>query len=895
MRFARLDAMASLIPPGVLVVAACWLVQQLPQLPSRALTIAMLLVGLLLLWFGRFALLVGSALCAFSWAVLQATDALDKRLPEFMDGAELVVVGVIEQMPQQFERGVRFRFLIERCVEVVQHCPAQVAVRASWYSAGLFGKTAQPVPPIEPGQRWQLSLRLKRPHATLNPGLFDAELRALQEGVAALAYVRKAKPGYPNQQLQSGMPGPLHLVERLRMVLRERIRLALASLSPQTSGVLVALVIGDQAAISAPWWELFNRTGIGHLMSISGLHITMLAALAGGATGRIWRSVRLAQWMHPYALPALVPAPQARWLAGVLAAFAYSLLAGWGIPAQRTCWMLAVAGLAVTIGRARNASSVICAAAAVVCLMDPWAPMAAGFWLSFAAVSSIIWYGSRSVARRSPQNGLGMPPIARGDAQALDANQENRTSGIADRWRLRLGALLLEAARTQFAATVVLLPLGVLFFASVSLVSPLANALAIPLVSALITPLAMAGAALTLISEWGGGLILNLAGLLTEGLLASLAWLDRGGGAALTIALPSPLVFMLAAVSCACLLAPLPLRGKLVSAFGLLPLLFSPSASIDPDDLILTALDVGQGTAVLVETGGRRLLYDTGPPLGGEVDAGSRIIVPYLRARGIRRLDALVVSHLDSDHSSGALSVLRNVSVDWVASSLPHGHPIIEASRQHHQCLRDEHWQWGSSRFRWLHPDQDQLDARRGSTNARSCVLRIESPGGDVLLVGDIEARQERMLLSREAPAQLRAKVLLAPHHGSKTSSTPEFLAAVSPSIAIFQVGFRNRYRHPHPAVLTRYRNAGVQILRSDQHAAIQVRMRKGATPQVTLMRVHDRRYWRILVSDDQEPASAQGQPTARSSRRRSSTRRRAPVGRRRSTETARARRSARV
>jgi competence protein ComEC len=884
-----------------MVVTACWLVQQLPQLPARPIAIAMLLAGLMLLWFGRFSLLIGTALSAFGWAALQANVALEQRLPESLDGTELVVIGVVEQMPQHFERGLRFRFLIERCVEPGQPCPGQVAVRASWYSGGLFGKGTQTVPQIEPGQRWQLSLRLKRPHASLNPGLFDAELRALQERVAAVAYVRKARPGYPNQLLQSGTPSPLHLVERLRMLLRDRMRAALSSLSPQTSGVLVALVIGDQTAISAPWWELFNRTGIGHLMSISGLHITMLAALAGGLAGRLWRSARLAAWMNPYPLPALVPAPQARWLVGVLAAFGYSLLAGWGIPAQRTCWMLAVAGVAVATGRARNASSVINAAAAVVCLMDPWAPMAAGFWLSFAAVSSIIWYASRSVARDARQIHAGARGLNPGDGEPSETRQQGRFAAIAGRWRYRLGSLLLEAVRTQFAATVVLLPLGVLFFASVSLVSPIANALAIPLVSALITPLAMAGAALTLVNEWGGGLILNLAGLLTDALLASLAWLDRGGGAALAVALPSPTVFLLATVSCACLLAPIPLRGKTVSAIGLLPLLFSPPVSVHPDELILTALDVGQGTAVLVETAGRRLLYDTGPPLGVDVDAGSRIIVPYLRARGIRHLDAMVVSHLDSDHSSGALSVLRNMRVDWVASSLPQSHPIVSASRQHHHCLRDEQWQWGATRFRWLHPDPEQLDARHGSTNARSCVLRIDNPGGAVLLVGDIEARQERAMLAREEPAQLRAKVLLAPHHGSKTSSTPEFLAAVDPAIAIFQIGFRNRYRHPHPTVLSRYRNLRVQILRSDQHAAIRVRMRKGVDPQVTLMRTQERRYWRIQVTADRE--SAQPAPDsrlaveaiARSSRRRSSTPRRVPVERHRSTETTAVRRSAPV
>ncbi|MEK9721115.1 MAG: ComEC/Rec2 family competence protein, partial [Quisquiliibacterium sp.] len=545
----------------------------------------------------------------------------DQRLPQALDGVEVVVVGVVEQMPQAFERGLSFRFRLESCVGPEEPCPQPALIRVSWHNATLFGKVSQPLPHIEPGQRWQLNLRLRRPHASVNPGLFDAELRALQERLAAVAYVRKARPGYPNVQMPSGLAGPMHQVERLRLLLREKMHAVLAGASKEASSVLVALVIGDQAAISASWWELFNRTGIGHLMSISGLHITMLAALAGGLARRIWRCERLAQWMYPRALPSLMPEPRARWLFGVTAAFGYSLLAGWGIPAQRTCWMLAVAGLAFSTGRARSAPAVICTAAAVVCLMDPWAPMAAGFWLSFAAVAAIIWHGSRSLAASAETSGALQP--ASGPHHLQDPSRRSLAliESVARAWRVKLAALLRAAARTQLAATVVLLPLGVLFFATVSLASPIANAIAIPLVSALITPLAMAGATLALGNDWLGGLVLSGAAILTDALLAALAWLDRGGGAAITVGLPSTATLLLAALACFCLLVPIPLRGKSVCSLGLLPLLLGPPPSLDPNALVLTALDIGQGTAVLIETAGRRLLYDTGPAFSGEANA----------------------------------------------------------------------------------------------------------------------------------------------------------------------------------------------------------------------------------------------------------------------------------
>jgi competence protein ComEC len=845
-----------LVHPGALVVATCWAVQQIPALPSRGLCLIVLLLGGCLLLVsliglgGRSMLLVASVLVAGGWATLRAHDALALRLPEAMNGRDIEVVGVVGSMSQAFERGVRFRLLVERCIDASPDCPANRTMIVSWYS-GFGGKQQLELPAIRPGQRWHLALRVKQPRANLNPGLFDAELRALQDGISASGHVRVSnlrraaqadRDDLPNRLIQENAGGWSTQIERLRDLLRERMRGAMRSPGGPASGVLVALVIGDQAAISAPWWEIFNRTGIGHLMSISGLHITMLAGLTGWFAGRVWRSQRLAALMGRAALSAWVPAPYARWVFGLIAAFAYSALAGWGIPAQRTCWMLAVAGLAMLTGRGRDAVSVICSAGAVVCIMDPWAPMAAGFWLSFAAVSAIIWFGA---ANRVATDHADQPASKMSMQRKPLAMTVARLRSVLSVWRSTLHAAL----RTQYAATLVLLPLGVLFFANVSLVSPLANAFAIPLVSMLITPLAMMASVLLVLHIDGGQYLLAGAHLLTESLLGALEWLDRSGSGAIAVPLPGTPTLLLATCACALLLAPIPMPGRALSAFALLPLLLGQPEQPAAGELHLTALDIGQGTAVLIEAGGRRLLYDTGPRLGPDTDAGLRVILPYLRSRGIRRLDAMVVSHQDLDHSGGALTVLRNLPVDWVASSLRPEHSIVQQARRHYPCQRGQGWQWGDTRFRWLHPGEMKLESRRISSNAKSCVLRIENPAGVVLLAGDIERRQESGLLELFGQEQLRADVLLAPHHGSRTSSSEAFLDAVNPGFAIFQIGFRNRYHHPNALVLDRYRKRAIRILRSDDHAAIRIQMRVGRTPMVSLFRRDDRRYWRIRTA----------------------------------------------
>lgn len=848
------DAICCAVPLPIALVAAAMAVHALPRLPPAFVADVLLVGGLLgLAWAradGRHGLrLLAIALAGAGWTIGEAERGLAERLTVAQEGRDYAVVGRVAAMPMSAERGTRFLFDIERCVVAIEDCPAGRRVRLSWYAFGVppehrdeetasapgcaprvtgSGVDARPVtacravtPTPQPGERWRLNVRLKRVHALHNPNAFDAELRALEEGIAANGYVRSARKGMQSNERLGGHAWNVAIVfESARTRLREAMHSALEPARADAAGVLVALVVGDQAAIPAFWWDVFNRTGIGHLMSISGLHITMLAGLAVAASRRLLRTRVVAR----SGLLLRCPAQRLAWLVGIVVAFAYAGLAGWGIPAQRTCWMLAVAGVALFSGRGRRVARILSLAAGIVTILDPWAPLAAGFWLSFAAVAAITLHGCAGRAREAPHEGTRMQ---------------------------RLRAVLVEAARTQWAATLALVPLGALFFASVSLVGPVANAFAIPLVSAVITPLAIGAAALLAWLPVVGGFVLLATAHVTGWLLDSLAWLSAYTWATTSIAAPSLAALVFSVIAVALLLIPARLPARPLAFGGLLPLLAASGAAPPAGALRITAFDVGQGMAVLVETPDRRLLYDTGPLYGGDSEAGARVILPWLRARAIDRLDALVVSHLDSDHSGGTASLLRSLRIGWIAGSLPFDHPARTAGIPFHDCRRGEGWQWGEVAFEFLHPEPDSAPGTRVSTNASSCVLRIESPSATLLLAGDIEAAQERVLIAREGAERLRADLLLAPHHGSGTSSSVAFLEAVGARHAIAQVGYRNRFRHPAPRVVARYEAAGIELLRSDRDGMITIEYAKGRAPAIARSRIDDRRYWRIRVEDD--------------------------------------------
>ena len=740
---------------------------------------------------GMIAILCAGALAGTAWSGWRAHGLLADALDARAEGRDLRIVGVVDSLPYRFDGNVRFTLHVERCLDAGAAVPPHVAL--SWY-AGRQG-ARQAAGDVRAGQRWALTVRLQRPHGNANPGGFDYEAWLLEQGVRATGYVRA---GAADRMLDAFVPGPGVLVERVREGLRARIESALAGRT--YAGVVVALVIGDQRGIDQADWQVFNRTGIGHLISISGLHITMVAGLVAWAVSALWRR----SFFLDAQLPLRLPAQKAAALAGALAALLYVLLAGFGVPAQRTLYMLSVVALALWTGRLTAVSHVLCAALGVVVLLDPWAVLWPGFWLSFGAVAVILFAGHGRV--KPPPTGP-------------------------------RGALLL-AGRTQWAVTAGLVPLTLLLFGQVSIVSPVANAVAIPLVSFVVTPLALAG---SLVPGPPGDWLLLLAHWTVE----MLAWLLRlmAGWPAAVWRAPAPQawVFALGLGGILWMLMPRGWPHRWAGAVALLPMLLQLPDQPRENTFRVTAFDVGQGMALLVETAGHRLLYDTGPAYAPGADGGSRVILPYLRMRGIGALDGLVLSHSDVDHTGGAPAVLDGVGVGWLASSLPDGHPVVRGVRRHVRCAAGQHWEWDGVSFDVLHPAAASYADAGLTPNARSCTLRIANGRTVILLAGDIEAAQEAGLVLGGAD-RLRADVLLAPHHGSGTSSTAAFLAAVRPAIGVFQVGWRNRYHHPKDAVWLRYGALGVRRLRTDEAGAVTIAF--GDRVEVATWREQHRRYW---------------------------------------------------
>lgn len=755
---------------------------------------------------GIGALLLG-CLAGLLWAAWLAQRALAPQLAVADEGRDFTVIGTVDNLPYRFAQGVRFNFAVERVIGAQGAVPPKIAV--SWYSG--YRDQVSEVGDVQPGERWQLTVRLQRPHGNANAYGFDYEAWLLEQGLRATGYVRVARG---NQRLDGFVFSAGNVIEHSRSVLRARILAALPD--KPYAGVIVALVVGDQRGIDQSDWQVFNRTGIGHLVSISGLHITMVAGLFALAAFTLWRH---SFWTRAQ-LPLLLPAQKVAALVGAATALFYVLLAGFGVPAQRTLYMLMVVAIALWLNRIASISHVLCAALGVVVLLDPWAVLWPGFWLSFGAVAIILYATVGRVTSRKPH----------GTSSAAIPQAPTR--------RAQLWLALRAGAHTQHAVTFGLVPLTMLLFGQVSVVSPLANAVAIPLISLVVTPLALIG---SMLPAPLAALLLGLAHLLVEWLAACLQWFSAMRYAVWSAPMPPFWMFCWAMFGTIWLLAP---RGWPVRWLGLatwLPLLAAEPSHPEPGRMTVTAFDIGQGMALLIETSGHRLLYDSGPSYGPETNAGNRIILPYLRGRGIAALDGMVISHSDADHAGGALSMLDGARIGWVLSSLPQRHAIAQAARQHVHCAAGQGWTWDGVRFEMLHPLPASYADAALKPNARTCALKITANGKSILLAGDIEAAQEAQLLERDA-GRLQADVLLAPHHGSGTSSTQAFLMAVRPQAAVFQVGYRNRYQHPKKEIYDRYGSLQIQRLRTDQTGAITIDF--GEALQISAYRETHARYW---------------------------------------------------
>ncbi len=778
------------------------------------------------------------AALALGWgsAGLRAVVFQSQALPPALEGVDVQVVGVVTAMPQRSDAGLRFKLQVESA-QRVDTAATQMAVPMhsvtlppqiylSWYSALQRSEDPAAVPfatlqpgsaDLRAGERWALTVRLKAPHGNANPHGFDYELWLWEQGLQATGYIRvtphEVASGTAPRMLGSTWQYP---VERARQQVRDAIFSAVPD--PRLAGVIAALVVGDQAAIERADWDVYRATGVAHLMSISGLHVTMFAWAAALCVGALWR--RSSPAMH------WLPAQHAALVGGVLLAMLYALFSGWGVPSQRTIWMLGTVALLRLSGKQWPWPLVWLLAMGVVVAIDPWALLQAGFWLSFVAVGVLFASAGQGIAKSSPDDNTTQSDTDDGPSPA-------QRSKLAKLRNHPIARKFASAAREQWLITLALAPLSLLLFQQVSVVGLIANAVAIPWVTLVVTPLAMLGVLVHPV--W------SAAAACVQLLSVVLAWFASWPLATVSIAAPAILIGIIAVLGGIMLALQWSWPLRAMGAAMVLPALLwhSPRPAAGQFDLL--AADIGQGNAVLIRTAQHSLLYDTGPRFSRESDAGQRTLVPLLRALG-ERLDTIIVSHRDSDHSGGALAVQAMQPQAAFFSSLEDGHEIIaarNASQITQRCIAGQQWQWDGVDFQILHPQAADYDMQNKS-NAMSCVLRISNGQRTALLVADIEAAQEARLMADNAP--LQADILLAPHHGSKTSSTEAFLDTVKPKQAIFQSGYRNRYNHPAPEVAQRYIDRRIQLITSPHCGA--AAWRSDSPEQVTCQRQISQRYW---------------------------------------------------
>jgi len=728
------------------------------------------------------------ACAGFAWTEYLKTDKpqnFDTRL----EGRTVLLQGFIDELPKVSETSIQFGFQVthmefphaKKNLESGQDFPRRVS---------LLYPAKDHLQVFKPGQYFELKVKLKEIRGLKNPHGFDLEQWMYIQNYDAQATIQKGSL----KLLDATHHDFKTTFEVLRFQIRQKIQNSLGQ-DAQYAGVIAALVIGDQQMIHPDDWKVFAQTGIGHLISISGLHVTMLAGFGVWISLWLVKRTRVIYWQ---------PAPYIASCIGFLTALMYTWLAGFQIPAQRTTFMVGIAALGMYLGRRLHTMDIWFWALFLVLTCNPWAVYAPGFWLSFGAVIAMIF--------------------------ALPHNQQ-QVIDIDLLFIEKLKNSLGEATRVQAVVTIALIPLTLYWFYQISLISPIANAIAIPVVSFLVTPFAMLGAFL----PWFfGEVFLWLAHTIFSLLMFLIRPLAQWEWSSIIGAKPLGWHLLLSLIGVVICIRP----GILIESwksriFGLMMCLtlFFPKeylpGHIPYGEVEMTIWDIGQGNAVLIQTKSHSLLFDTGPMSFGKFDPGEKVIIPHLKAEGIRRIDQLVISHQDADHIGGLRHLLANFPIQSAMGSISPDHQAQQYFSKNNvfleKCQAGQSWHWDGIDFYVWHPELEQnAKSQYKSTkpNDMSCVIEVRHSHHSIWLTGDVEKSAERLIVERMIEDQThlqaiqrRNLILMAPHHGSKTSSTPNFLESLDPEFAFSQTGYKNRYQHPHPDIVKRYKDVEVDLL----------------------------------------------------------------------------------
>ncbi len=625
-------------------------------------------------------------------------------------------------------------------------------------------------PSVGEGQMWQLKVKLFRPHGFASPGTFDVEAWAAREGIQAMGYVLSGERVAESEG------------RHIRQMLEQWLD---AKAAPRTAGLLKALLVGDKSGVSPEQWVVLNQTGTTHLMVISGLHIGLLALLGYWlARGIGWFGCwPLLRWPMPCIAGAF----------SLLLSVCYAVLAGFGVPVQRAVVMTVVALTGPLCGVRPASGTLLVVALAVVLTLDPLAVTSAGFWYSFMAVSALIFGASGWVGKGTHY----------------------------ERW-----------LRPQWLVFCVLAPLLLFNGQPVSLLSPWVNLVAIPLVGLLVVPLLLLAALFSVISAPLSGGLLWLLDHILSGLLYGLTSVSEMAHSMPVIPQPGIIAVVFALAGSAVLVLPLPWRLKIASPLLFLPWWCPPSQAPDFGRACINMLDVGQGLSVVVRTQHHTLVYDTGDYFSPSLNAADSVIIPYLRTAGVEKLDRIIISHGDKDHSGGLVPLLKQ----YPCTNIVSGTALPYYTRPVDRCKAGEQWVWDGVSFEVLSAGGKW---KRG--NDCSCVLKITAGNDSILLTGDISHRVEKKLVAMNK--DLKATVLLASHHGSRYSNTDVFLNAVRPTDVVFSTGYQNRFGHPSKQALVRVEKIGAVSWNTAISGTVSVEL-GSVTGKMSGYRQKHRRYW---------------------------------------------------
>lgn len=644
-------------------------------------------------------------------------------------------------------------------------------LRLNWY---------HPTISLTAGQAWEFTAKIRKPHGRMNPGGFDIEAWLFANRIGAVGYVReKPAPILINDPFS---------LSRYLALCRQSVADKLDQALPNSDlvGVVKALTIGSQNGISQEQWQVFRRTGVIHLFVISGSHISLIAGLVYVATRRYWAWTGMLR-VSPQQMGSLFA-----WLAALF----YSGLAGYSVPTARAMVMLSVGLAAIAWQRHTTSIHILLLALMAVLLFDPLAVLSVGFWLSFLAVGLLIY---------------------------VSAGRLGRVSG----WR--------EAGSAQWATTIGLSPLLIIFFQQVSLIAPLANWIAVPLIGLIVVPALLVATILLFAWPTVGSLILASIERILQFLWLGLSELAALPLASLSCPTPPWYATALAGVGILVLLAPRGFPKRYLGYILFLPLLFVNGKKTEPGEMRVTLLDVGQGLSTVVETAEHTMVFDTGARYSDYSDMGDSVILPFLHQQGITDLDLLVISHGDNDHSGGAGSLLQELPAKRLLSSVD-----AWVSRPNGEyCQAGQTWHWDGIDFTVLSPSSSLFP----SENDNSCVIKVSNGRLSVLLTGDIERTAELWLVKNYGD-QLASDVLIAPHHGSKTSSSLPLLEQTRPRLVLIPSGYLNRFGFPHKQVLERYARLGIDWLNTADHGAITIASDLGGWQQPSGERQRRKRYW---------------------------------------------------